>query len=131
MPVNKKIDYAKIEQLHHAGKKDAEIARLCGCSRGTVANWRLSRGFHVKQELKVRFPICCTECGNRKLVVVDSRPIDGAIRRRRECKCGGRTTTYEVSAQQAFLVDRFAYGLREDIVGAVNGVVERRCAAAD
>lgn len=39
----------------------------------------------------------CPECGYDDSKVIDSRPTDNKIRRRRECtKCGCRFTTYEV-----------------------------------
>lgn len=39
----------------------------------------------------------CPECGHDDSKVIDSRPTDNKIRRRRECiKCGCRFTTYEV-----------------------------------
>lgn len=38
----------------------------------------------------------CPACGKRKLMTVDSRPVFGGIRRRRECnKCGFRCNTIE------------------------------------
>lgn len=39
----------------------------------------------------------CPECGYNDSKVVDSRPTDNKIRRRRECiSCGFRFTTYEI-----------------------------------
>ncbi len=39
----------------------------------------------------------CPVCGNTVSKVIDSRPTDSEIRRRREClSCGRRFTTYEV-----------------------------------
>ncbi len=39
----------------------------------------------------------CPECGFEDSKVIDSRPTDGKIRRRREClSCGCRFTTYEI-----------------------------------
>jgi len=38
----------------------------------------------------------CVACGKRMLRTVDSRPVNGAIRRRKECvSCGARVTTIE------------------------------------
>lgn len=38
----------------------------------------------------------CIACGKGKLLTVDSRPVHGAIRRRKACnKCGFRVTTIE------------------------------------
>ena len=39
----------------------------------------------------------CPDCGNSDSKVIDSRPTDNKIRRRREClRCTGRFTTYEI-----------------------------------
>ena len=39
----------------------------------------------------------CPECGCEESKVIDSRPTDNKVRRRRECiKCGTRFTTYEI-----------------------------------
>ena len=39
----------------------------------------------------------CPECGYNDSKVIDSRPAESKIRRRREClKCAGRFTTYEI-----------------------------------
>jgi len=39
----------------------------------------------------------CPECGYNDSKVIDSRPADNKVRRRREClSCGGRFTTYEM-----------------------------------
>ena len=39
----------------------------------------------------------CPECGYNDSKVIDSRPAESKIRRRREClKCSGRFTTYEI-----------------------------------
>ena len=41
----------------------------------------------------------CPYCGERETRVLDSRPVEIRIRRRRECsRCGKRFTTYEVVA---------------------------------
>lgn len=38
----------------------------------------------------------CIACGKARLLTVDSRPVHGAIRRRKECpRCGHRVTTIE------------------------------------
>ena len=38
----------------------------------------------------------CPFCNEDDTKVIDSRPVDNAIRRRRQCeKCGRRFTTYE------------------------------------
>lgn len=39
----------------------------------------------------------CPECGHDDSKVIDSRPTENKVRRRRECiKCGFRFTTYEI-----------------------------------
>ena len=38
----------------------------------------------------------CPVCESEKTVVLESRPSCGTIRRRRECTCGRRCTTYEL-----------------------------------
>lgn len=39
----------------------------------------------------------CPECGCEESKVIDSRPTENKVRRRRECiKCGMRFTTYEI-----------------------------------
>jgi transcriptional regulator NrdR family protein len=43
----------------------------------------------------------CPSCGSEDLKTVDSRPSDGMIRRRKECKsCGGRFSTYEITEKE-------------------------------
>lgn len=43
----------------------------------------------------------CPKCKSRRLMVVDSRPFQQQIRRRRECQaCGHRLTTYERTVEQ-------------------------------
>lgn len=39
----------------------------------------------------------CAGCKSGKNEVIDSRPCGSGIKRRRECECGARFTTYEVS----------------------------------
>ena len=52
----------------------------------------------------------CPYCGSDESKVVDSRDVDGSIRRRREClakECGGRFTTYErVQAVALYVVKK-------------------------
>lgn len=56
----------------------------------------------------------CPQCHNNSSRVVDSRPADDAIRRRRECeKCGYRFTTFErIEAAPLLVVKK--NGLREE-----------------
>ncbi len=47
----------------------------------------------------------CPVCGNTVSKVIDSRPTDSEIRRRREClSCGRRFTTYEVHEKVPIIV---------------------------
>ncbi|MBE6643195.1 MAG: transcriptional repressor NrdR [Clostridia bacterium] len=47
----------------------------------------------------------CPVCGNINSKVIDSRPTDSEIRRRREClSCGRRFTTYEIHEQVPIVV---------------------------
>lgn len=49
----------------------------------------------------------CPFCGSDDSKVVDSRPADNKIRRRRECiKCHGRFTTYEVVEKPLLMVEK-------------------------
>ncbi len=49
----------------------------------------------------------CPFCGFGESKVVDSRPADKRIRRRRECiKCGARFTTYEVMEVPLLMVEK-------------------------
>ncbi|MCL1880896.1 MAG: transcriptional regulator NrdR [Oscillospiraceae bacterium] len=54
----------------------------------------------------------CPECSFNDSKVVDSRPADIKIRRRREClKCGGRFTTYEIIEDIPIMVTKKDGGL--------------------
>lgn len=47
----------------------------------------------------------CPECGFDESKVVDSRPTDNKVRRRRECiRCGSRFTTYEIIEEIPLMV---------------------------
>ena len=49
----------------------------------------------------------CPECGYEDSKVIDSRPTENKIRRRREClKCKCRFTTYEIIENIPLMVDR-------------------------
>ena len=44
----------------------------------------------------------CPKCGYAQSYVIDSRSVDGGIKRRRECgSCGARFTTYESPKETA------------------------------
>lgn len=47
----------------------------------------------------------CPECGFEESKVIDSRPTENRVRRRRECiKCGVRFTTYEIIEEIPLMV---------------------------
>lgn len=47
----------------------------------------------------------CPECGFEESKVIDSRPTENRVRRRRECiKCGVRFTTYEIIEENPLMV---------------------------
>lgn len=47
----------------------------------------------------------CPECGCEESKVIDSRPTDNKVRRRRECiSCGTRFTTYEIIEEIPLMV---------------------------
>lgn len=47
----------------------------------------------------------CPECGCEESKVIDSRPTDNKVRRRRECiKCATRFTTYEIIEEIPLMV---------------------------
>ena len=47
----------------------------------------------------------CPECGCEESKVIDSRPTDNKVRRRRECEgCGYRFTTYEIIEEIPLMV---------------------------
>lgn len=43
-----------------------------------------------------KFRIACPKCGSQDQNVIDSRPVGGRVRRRRQCECGERFTTVEM-----------------------------------
>ena len=71
----------------------------------------------------------CIFCGSAESKVIDSRPVEeaNAIRRRRECTCGKRFTTYETIETTPLLVIK-TNGTRQtfDINKVRNGIV-RAC----
>ncbi|MCH5205272.1 MAG: transcriptional repressor NrdR [Oscillospiraceae bacterium] len=47
----------------------------------------------------------CPECGFEESKVIDSRPTENKVRRRRECiQCGSRFTTYEIIEEIPLMV---------------------------
>lgn len=56
----------------------------------------------------------CPYCGFEDSKVIDSRPNDDKIRRRRECiKCGGRFTTYEEVESPLLMVEKRSGGFEQ------------------
>jgi transcriptional repressor NrdR len=75
----------------------------------------------------------CPYCGSEHSKVVDSRDVDGSIRRRREClseTCGGRFTTYErVHAVALYVVKkdgRREEFSREKLLAGIRKACEKR-----
>ena len=67
----------------------------------------------------------CPFCGARDTKVLDSRPAEHRIRRRRECIfCGKRFTTYEMVERPLLMVKK-----RERLLKALNSSVQMRCGA--
>ena len=56
----------------------------------------------------------CPFCSFEDSKVIDSRPADDKIRRRRECiKCGGRFTTYEMIEVPLLMVEKLSGGFEQ------------------
>ena len=63
----------------------------------------------------------CPKC-NGAVFVVDSRPTDGTIIRRRCCQeCGNRFSTYEVSKEQYNLLKKIRDVLKNENGGTQDG----------
>ena len=66
----------------------------------------------------------CPLCGGA-LRVVDSRPYEKSVRRRRDCEqCKYRTTTYEISTEQ-MIEFRKLEREKNDIMKTIRGIVNR------
>lgn len=65
-----------------------------------MENARRKRTMEVRPKFRVAGSACvpCPECGARMSSVLDCRASGNAVRRRRECECGRRFTTYECLA---------------------------------
>ncbi len=68
----------------------------------------------------------CPKCGDDQSYVVDSRSVDGGVRRRRECcACGNRYTTYESAQETAKrtlirdLTPKLIANIREAIIKSI------------
>lgn len=73
----------------------------------------------------------CPFCGERDTRVLDSRPSETKIRRRRECaRCGKRFTTYEVVERPLLMVQKKdgsfeAFDRNKLITGIFNAIKKR------
>lgn len=73
----------------------------------------------------------CPFCGCEDSKVIDSRPCDGKIRRRRECpKCGKRFTTYEIVEKPSLMVYKkdgsFEPFDRQKLIKGLQNAVKKR-----
>lgn len=73
----------------------------------------------------------CPYCGGTGSRVIDSRPLDGGVRRRRKClSCGARFTTYErVQSRNIFVVkkdDRREEFSRDKLSSGIRKACEKR-----
>ncbi len=78
----------------------------------------------------------CPFCGFEDTKVVDSRPVDGKKRRRRECtKCGKRFTTYESVEMPVLLVIKKDNSVelfdRNKLVKGLSTAVKKRPVSAE
>ena len=78
----------------------------------------------------------CPFCGFEDTKVVDSRPVDGKKRRRRECtSCGKRFTTYESVEMPVLLVLKKDNTIelfdRNKLVKGLSTAVKKRPVSAD
>lgn len=85
----------------------------------------------VAAEIRISVPVQCPLCSHDDSRVTDSRTLDDAIRRRREClRCAGRFTTYERVQPASVLVvkkdgRREEYS-REKVLAGVRKACEKR-----
>lgn len=77
----------------------------------------------------------CPYCGERETRVLDSRPVEIRIRRRRECsRCGKRFTTYEVVERPLLMVQKKdgsleAFDRQKLLKGVFNAIKKRPVSA--
>lgn len=77
----------------------------------------------------------CPYCGERETRVLDSRPVEIKIRRRRECsRCGKRFTTYEVVERPLLMVQKKdgsleAFDRQKLLKGVFNAIKKRPISA--
>lgn len=77
----------------------------------------------------------CPYCGERETRVLDSRPVEIRIRRRRECsRCGKRFTTYEVVERPLLMVQKKGGSLeafdRQKLLKGVFSAIKKRPVSA-
>lgn len=77
----------------------------------------------------------CLYCGERETRVLDSRPVEIRIRRRRECsRCGKRFTTYEVVERPLLMVQKKDGSLeafdRQKLLKGVFSAIKKRPVSA-
>ena len=77
----------------------------------------------------------CPYCGERETRVLDSRPVEIRIRRRRECsRCGKRFTTYEVVESPLLMVQKKDGSLeafdRQKLLKGVFSAIKKRPVSA-
>ncbi len=77
----------------------------------------------------------CSYCGERETRVLDSRPVEIRIRRRRECsRCGKRFTTYEVVERPLLMVQKKDGSLeafdRQKLLKGVFSAIKKRPVSA-
>ena len=77
----------------------------------------------------------CPYCGERETRVLDSRPVEIRIRRRRECsRCGKRFTTYEVVERPLLMVQKKDGSLeafdRQQLLKGVFSAIKKRPVSA-
>ena len=73
----------------------------------------------------------CPECGCEESKVIDSRPTENKVRRRRECiNCGFRFTTYEIIEEVPLMVIKKAHSIepfdREKLVDRLRRAAVKR-----
>lgn len=78
----------------------------------------------------------CPFCGFEDTKVVDSRPVDGKKRRRRECtNCGKRFTTYESVEMPALLVMKRDNSIelfdKSKLIKSISTAVKKRPVSAE
>lgn len=70
----------------------------------------------------------CPSCGFGCSSVVDSRPIDGRQKRRRECeKCGYRYTTIEVCVDEYVDFEKSKENVKKYLVRIIKKLEELNC----